>query len=43
MQIEEAKVYTDGATAYDGLPFDHESVNHYKETKVLLKMPENGV
>lgn len=25
---KQAGIYTDGATSYDGLPFDHESVNH---------------
>jgi len=40
---EGAKVYTDGATAYDGLPFDHESVNHSISEYVRDQAHTNGI
>jgi len=40
---KEAKVYTDGATAYDGLPFDHESVNHSVSEYVRDQAHTNGI
>jgi len=40
---EKAKVYTDGARAYDGLPFDHESVNHSVSEYVNGMAHTNGI
>ncbi len=39
----DAKVYTDGATAYDGMPFDHESVNHSVSEYVREMAHTNGI
>ena len=40
---EDATVYTDGAQAYDGLPFDHEAVNHSVSEYVRGMAHTNGV
>ncbi|MCY4050349.1 MAG: IS1595 family transposase [Gammaproteobacteria bacterium] len=40
---QDAKVYTDGATAYDGLPFDHEAVNHSVSEYVKDQAHTNGI
>ena len=40
---QKAKVYTDGATAYDRLPFDHESVNHSVSEYVKGMAHTNGI
>ncbi len=40
---EKAMIYTDGATAYDGLPFDHESVNHSVSEYVKGMAHTNGI
>ncbi len=39
----DAKVYTDSATAYDGMPFDHESVNHSVGEYVRDMAHTNGI
>lgn len=38
-----AKVYTDNATAYSGLPFDHEAVNHVVSEYVREQAHTNGI
>ena len=39
----DAKVYTDGAKVYKGLPFDHETVNHSVNEYVRGKAHTNGI
>ena len=40
---EGAKVYTDQATAYKGMPFDHEAVNHSVSEYVRDQAHTNGI